>query len=54
MNYSYKWTQPYTIVVNTLVLPVDNTQEIEAKLASGNFAEANDIIRRIQNASKSN
>ena len=52
--YTIKWTQPYSMN-NSFLQNLWNTYEdvVERKLEQGEFKEANQIIERIRNASKS-
>jgi hypothetical protein len=55
--YTIRWTQPYATehlrpYLRSLQEQMENL--IENQLDSSDFTEANNIIRRIQNASKSN
>lgn len=55
--YTIKWTQPYSTEYQRPYLrglQQQLEQVIERILEESKFEEANDIIRRIQNASKSN
>lgn len=55
--YTIKWTQPYaTDHLRPYLRQLQEMLEesIEAQLEYGDMEEANEIIRRIQNASKSN
>jgi transcriptional regulator GlxA family with amidase domain len=55
--YTIRWTQPYaTEHLRPYLRSLQEQMEqlIESQLDSSDFAEANNIIRRIQNASKSN
>jgi hypothetical protein len=52
--YTIKWTQPYSMT-NPFLQNLWNTYEdvVERRLEQGEFKEADEIIKRIQNASKS-
>jgi transcriptional regulator GlxA family with amidase domain len=55
--YTIRWTQPYaTEHLRPYLRSLQEQMEqlIESQLDSSDFAEANNIIRRIQNASKGN
>jgi hypothetical protein len=55
--YTIRWTQPYaTEHLRPYLRSLQEQMEklIENQLDSSDFTEANNIIRRIQNASKSN